>query len=564
MAELWSRFTASPMVRSIQNFGNRVLQPILSALLLFQRSSGIPFSSFLLYLEAAMILISPTRNPIQKFWYGTRLDGGGSLLGFCGDYIITPLSICSLFVAVARANDPIKKEILVLFHLVVALWFSVRGLYFQSIPGGAEWMSREHGSAKEFEDIFLMVHSFFLHSANINSWVLRLEERLEKQMWVSPDEKFRDILEQVLRLAHELGYSSPEEPFESSHAKLSLVGYVSITTQNPIFDIAQMALAAVRNLSFSPRGQLAHRAVLMSSPRHAHQQRNYGVYLPSYLVTPKELHEAMKRNVPTKISTSPRIIPLCASWFMPNDPEGRTGLEVFKKKHIPHARFFDIDAVKDEESPYPHMLPTRERFAEAMRDLGIRRDDEIVVYDTEELGIFSAPRVGWTLRVFGHPNIHVLDNFKLWVREGYPTESGEPQIEKSDYSLPDYDADMVVQFGEMKEIAEDYGKEGAEGIQVLDARPAGRWAGTDPEPRASLSSGHMPGSISLPFPELLDPETKTFLPATELRKIFESKGIDPATTTVSSCGSGVTAAVIETALGEAGYTDRKLYDGSWT
>lgn len=325
-----------------------------------------------------------------------------------------------------------------------------------------------------------------------------------------------------------------------------------------------MVLAAVRNISFSPRGQLVHRAVFMSSPHRVRQRRHYGDYFSSYLVTPKELNDGLKRYAPTKISTSPRIIPLCASWFMPNDPQGRKGLEVFKKSHIPHARFFDIDGIKDENSPYPHMLPTRERFAEAMSELGIRRDDEIVVYDTEELGIFSAPRVGWTLRVFGHPNIHILDNFRQWVREGYPTESGDQQVERTNYGLPDYDANMVADFREMKEIAEDYGKEGAEGIQVLDARPAGRWAGTDNEPRADLSSGHMPGSISMPFQELLDPDTKNFLPPAELRKIFESKGIDPSITTVSSCGSGVTAAVIETALGEAGYEDRKLYDGSWT
>ena len=94
---------------------------------------------------------------------------------------------------------------------------------------------------------------------------------------------------------------------------------------------------------------------------------------------------------------------------------------VFKAKRIPSARFFDLDAVKDHESPYPHMLPTAEVFAKSMQDLGIRKDDTLVVYDTQELGIFSAPRVGWTLKVFGHPEVHVLNNFRLWVQQGYPT-----------------------------------------------------------------------------------------------------------------------------------------------
>jgi thiosulfate/3-mercaptopyruvate sulfurtransferase len=286
------------------------------------------------------------------------------------------------------------------------------------------------------------------------------------------------------------------------------------------------------------------------------------------MVTPKQLHDALKKNVRTKISTSPRVIPLCAAWFLPNDPEGRTGIEVFKKRRIPQALFFDLDAVIYPDSPYPHMLPTPESFADAMQSLGIRRDDEIVVYDTEELGIFSAPRVGWTFRVFGHPNVHVLNNFRTWIREGYPTESGEviPE-ERSNYEVTSFNPDMVVHFAEMKEIAKDYGKEGAERIQVLDARSYGRWAGKDPEPREGLSSGHIPGSQNLPFQELLDPDTKKLLPGAELRKIFEAKGVEPTKMVISTCGTGVTAAIIETALNEAEYgpaENRRLYDGSWT
>ena len=290
----------------------------------------------------------------------------------------------------------------------------------------------------------------------------------------------------------------------------------------------------------------------------------------SYAVTPKELARALEKNVPTNISTAPRVIPLCAAWFLPNDPHGRTGKQVFKQQRIPSAKFFDLDAVKDNDSPYPHMLPTAEIFAEAMESMGIRKDDEIVVYDTQELGIFSAPRVGWTFKVFGHPAVHILNNFRSWVQQGYPTESGVlPEVppERTHYPVPNVDPGKVVKFAEVKSIAKDHNKEGAEGIQILDARPKGRWAGTAPEPRPCLSSGHIPGSISLPHSELLDPKTGELLPVSELERIFESKGIDRKKPIISSCGTGVTAAVIDVALKEANYgqvEDRRLYDGSWT
>ncbi len=232
------------------------------------------------------------------------------------------------------------------------------------------------------------------------------------------------------------------------------------------------------------------------------------------------------------------------------------------------ARFFDIDEVKDHDSPYPHMLPTCEAFAQAMERMGVRRDDALVVYDTEELGLFSAPRVGWTLRVYGHPNVHILNNFRLWCNEDLPTESAEPEVpEPSKYPVPSYQTDMVVKFAEMKTIGYDYGKEGAEEIQILDARPKGRWEGTEPEPRQGLRSGHMPGSTSMPFPDLLHPETKALLPPKELKQIFLSKQLDPTKPIITSCGTGVTAALIEAALYHADFgksDDRRLYDGSWT
>ncbi|KAL2864346.1 thiosulfate sulfurtransferase [Aspergillus lucknowensis] len=326
------------------------------------------------------------------------------------------------------------------------------------------------------------------------------------------------------------------------------------------------AFAAIRS-TFPPPTRFIRPAMTVSSQLRFQAQTRQASF-SSYLVSPKELSEALKKNSPTKISTFPRVIPLCAAWFMPNDPEGRTGIDVFRKHRIPQARFFDLDAIKDTESPYPHMLPTAEAFAGAMSELGIRREDEVVVYDSEELGIFSAPRVGWTLRVFGHPKVHILNNYRLWVRDNYPTETGElQQPEKTNYPVPNYDSKLVIPYLELKEIAKEHRKEGAKEVEILDARSHDRWAGTDPEPRPGLSSGHIPGSKSLPFQELLDPETKTFLPSAELRKIFEGHDVDETKSIISSCGTGVTATIIETALGLAEYGDpgiRRVYDGSWT
>ncbi|KAI2468738.1 thiosulfate sulfurtransferase [Annulohypoxylon bovei var. microspora] len=306
-------------------------------------------------------------------------------------------------------------------------------------------------------------------------------------------------------------------------------------------------------------------------PRQSFQRCQIGFIelrrnLSSYLVTPNELAEALKKSPPSPISTEPRVVPLCAAWFLPNDE--RKGIDVFRETRIPKARFFDLDKVIDKRSPYPHMLPSPKTFAEAMSSLGIRKEDTVVVYDSKELGIFSAPRVGWTLRVFGHPKVHVLNNFKLWVEEGHPTESGELyNVECNPYLIPKQDEFKVISYEEMREVALDSNKEGAEGVQIIDARPNGRFTGKDPEPREGLSSGHMPGSINIPFTAVLDPKTKAFLPKEQLQKLFKEKGVDPSKPIISTCGTGVTAVVIDTALEEAGYGSpetRRVYDGSWT
>lgn len=251
---------------------------------------------------------------------------------------------------------------------------------------------------------------------------------------------------------------------------------------------------------------------------------------------------------------------------MPNDK--RSGIQVFREKRIPKARFFDLDRVIDKTSPYPHMLPNAKTFASAMSELGIRKDDTVVVYDDAELGIFSAPRVAWTLRAFGHDKVHILNNFKLWVQEGLPIETGEfYTIECNPYPIPKLNEGLVASYDKVREVVLDHNKEGAEGVQVLDARSEGRFTGRDEEPRPGLPSGHMPGSVNVPFSSLLDPETKAILPPERLQEIFRAKGVDPERPIIATCGTGVTACIVEAALESAGIgssQSRQVYDGSWT
>ncbi|KAF8475920.1 Rhodanese-like domain-containing protein [Kalaharituber pfeilii] len=284
----------------------------------------------------------------------------------------------------------------------------------------------------------------------------------------------------------------------------------------------------------------------------------------SFIITPKELLNQLESNPPPSTHHTPRTIPVSAEWFLPND--GRNGYEEFLKLRIPGARFFDLDAVKDPDSPYPHMVPTAPIFAEAMKKMGIAREDTVVVYDSPALGIFSAPRAAWTFKVFGHPNVHLLNNFKQWVDERYPTEKGpEGRIERSSYPLVEPDEKMIARFEEIKSIAQS--EENGKTIQIIDARPHGRWLGKDPEPRPGLSSGHIPQSISLPFSSLVDPVTKKLKHATELKEILLGSGINPSKDVEKRlmCGTGVTAVVVEVAMEEAGIDGvKKVYDGSWT
>jgi thiosulfate/3-mercaptopyruvate sulfurtransferase len=221
-------------------------------------------------------------------------------------------------------------------------------------------------------------------------------------------------------------------------------------------------------------------------------------------------------------------------------------------QHIPGAVFFDIEDLSDHSTPLPHMLPTAEEFARSMAALGVSDDATIVVYEQE--GVFSAPRAWWMLRTFGARSVHVLDgDLRAWIAAGLPVESGEVRRPRAKFSAK-LNRDAVNDYAGIQEMI------GGQG-QILDARSAGRFAGTSPEPRAGISSGHMPGAINLPFPELA--EDGRFKPAETLCEIFSSKGVDLEQPVTTTCGSGVTAAVLALGLQIAGAKRVRLYDGSW-
>ncbi|KAF2224493.1 Rhodanese-like domain-containing protein [Elsinoe ampelina] len=282
--------------------------------------------------------------------------------------------------------------------------------------------------------------------------------------------------------------------------------------------------------------------------------------LQTYLVSPSTAHSALRSSPST-------LIPISAAWFLPTSPQ--TGRNSFLASHIPSSRFFDLDAISDPTSPYPHMLPTAADFSAHISALGIANTDHLLIYDAAESGLFSAPRVAWTFRVFGHKGgVHVLNNFKTWVEEGLPTEGGEEAVfERKMYEATGPEKGMVADFEKVRDIARKNFWEGQDAANalVVDARSKGRWAGTDPEPRKGLSSGHVPGSLSLPFTEVLD-EKGRMKGREELRTLFEGKGIKGDREIVTSCGTGVTASVVEAALREAGLAEgkRRVYDGSWT
>ena len=248
----------------------------------------------------------------------------------------------------------------------------------------------------------------------------------------------------------------------------------------------------------------------------------------------------------------PDIVVFDATKYLPN--EGRDGAAEFASSHIPGASFFDIDLVADPETTLPHMVPTPGRFERLMGEMGVGNASMVVFYDQK--GIASSPRGWWLMGLFGHDAAAVLDGgLPKWVREGRPIESGEPAKRAPTQYRATFRAERLRGIGDM--LASD------ERRVVLDARAAGRFAGTAPEPRPGLPSGHMPGSRNLPFTDLLAADG-TMLPPDALRARFATVGVDGNRPVVTSCGTGVTATILTLGLVQAGLPGGAVYDGSWT
>jgi thiosulfate/3-mercaptopyruvate sulfurtransferase len=221
-------------------------------------------------------------------------------------------------------------------------------------------------------------------------------------------------------------------------------------------------------------------------------------------------------------------------------------------QHLPGAVFFDIEELSDRTTALPHMLPSPETFSRAMAALGVGDRMTIVLY--EQQGVFSAPRAWWMLRTFGAPSVYLLDGgLQAWLEAGLPTASGPVQRPAASFRATLRPA-AVKSYAQIQQTLADRG-------QIVDARSAARFAGSTPEPRAGLNSGHMPGSISLPFTELA--EAGRLHDAARLREIFQAKAIDLERPITTTCGSGITAAVIALGLEIAGASQVALYDGSW-
>ena len=242
-----------------------------------------------------------------------------------------------------------------------------------------------------------------------------------------------------------------------------------------------------------------------------------------------------------------------ASYYLPH--EGLDPRTEFEAHHSPGAVFFDIDELADTTSDLPHMIPPPEKFSARVRKLGLGDGVRIVIYD--QRGIFSAPRVWWTFRLFGHEDVAVLDGgLPKWLAEGRPVEDGPADPSERHFTART-NSFMVRDLDQMVKNLEK-GRE-----QVLDARSRARFEGSEAEPRPGLRPGHIPNSRCLPLTELLDPKTQTMLPAKELCRRFEAAGIDMRRPVVTTCGSGVTAAVLALGLSIAGHKDVAVYDGSW-
>ena len=251
---------------------------------------------------------------------------------------------------------------------------------------------------------------------------------------------------------------------------------------------------------------------------------------------------------------APDVRVLDCTYFMPGSP--RTGRQVYDAHHIPGARFFDIDDVADTDSTLPHMLPAPEKFSSRVRRMGLGDGHRVICYDQN--GFLASARVWWMFRVMGHGDVAVLDGgFEAWRAAGGGVEDLPPHFVADRHFTVRPRRDLVRDLDQMKQTVD------AGGAQIVDARSAGRFNGTAPEPRPGLRSGHMPGSFNVPYGEVLAADGR-FKPEADIRAAFEKAGVDLSKPIVNSCGSGVTAAILALAQSVAGHDGAAVYDGSWT
>ena len=250
---------------------------------------------------------------------------------------------------------------------------------------------------------------------------------------------------------------------------------------------------------------------------------------------------------------APDVRSIDASMFPPGDPRDRRLAHT--EARIPGAVFFDIDEISDTSTDLPHMLASPEKFASRMRRLGVGDGNRIVVYD--QLGLFSAARVWWTFRVMGHTDVVVLDGgLPAWRAAGLEIEDGPPNKLSERHFTARLHLDLVRSLPDMVALVE------AGGAGIVDARPAGRFSGQDPEPRAGLRPGHMPGAANVPFLDVLEADRR-MKPRAALQAVFDAAHVDTHKPLVCTCGSGVTASVLALALARLGRWDAAVYDGSW-
>jgi len=252
--------------------------------------------------------------------------------------------------------------------------------------------------------------------------------------------------------------------------------------------------------------------------------------------------------------TTPDVRVVDASFYLPQ--EKRDAAAEYAAGHIPGAVRFDIEAICDTASPLPHMLPTPEQFASQVRKLGLGDGNRIVCYDGGKMT--GATRCWWMFRLFGARDVAVLDGGMVkWKAEGRPLEDTPPMRRERHFTAR-------MNQGMVRNVDQMLANIAAKREQVLDARAANRFRGQAPEPRPGLRAGHIPGSLNLPYTDLIDPATNRWLPAEQLSKAFDGAGIDRRRPVVTTCGSGVSACVLAFGLHLLGHEDWAIYDGSWS